>query len=226
MLFVKVGRRIGAGIVSEGRLYRGALGATGLIGAIPVHWGDRSGTLDAMAGSDMILREGRLAAETERSPFLADQLRRGGEITAIDVGQAAQMGDAACTEILTTAGRLIGQVVATLTNTLNPEVIILSGSIVQTNDIILAAVREAVYGASHPLVTRDLRIIRSQMGSSAGLVGAARAGAELLFAPAFLKDWVMQGSPLLHPGFAAFRAGLDAAPPPPVSAPPPRRGAP
>jgi predicted NBD/HSP70 family sugar kinase len=226
MLFVKVGRRIGAGIVSEGRLYRGALGATGLIGAIPVHSGDRTGSLDALAGSDMILREGRLAAETERSPFLADHLRRGSEITAIDVAQAAQMGDEACAEILTTSGRLIGQVVATLTNTLNPEVIILSGSIVQTNDIILAAVREAVYGSSHPLVTRDLRIIRSQMGSSAGLVGAARVGAELLFAPGFLKDWVMQGSPLLHPGFVAFRAGLDTTPPPPVSVPPPRKGVP
>ncbi len=104
MLFVKVGRRIGAGIVSEGHLYRGALGATGLIGAIPVHSGDRTGTLDALAGSDMILREGRLAAETARSPFLADQLRRGGEITAIDVAQAAQMGDEVCVEILDHVG--------------------------------------------------------------------------------------------------------------------------
>ena len=226
MLFVKVGRRIGAGIVSDGRLYRGALGATGLIGAIPVHSGDRPGTLDTLAGSDMILREGRLAAETGRSPILADLLNRLGEITAIDVAQAAQMGDEACAEILTTSGRLIGQVVATLTNTLNPEVIVLSGSIVQTNDIILAAVREAVYGASHPLVTRDLRIIRSQMGSSAGLVGAARVGAELLFAPGFLKDWVMQGSPLQHPAFVAFHASLNSTPPPPVAVPPLRKGAP
>jgi predicted NBD/HSP70 family sugar kinase len=222
MLFVKVGRRIGAGIVAEGRLFRGAQGATGLIGALPVHLDDKNGTLDAMAGSDMILREGRLAAETGRSAFLADQMRRGGEITAIDVAQAAQMGDAACVEILSTSGHLIGQVVATLTNTLNPEVIVLSGAIVQTNDIILAAVREAVYGASHPLVTRDLRIIRSQMGSSAGLVGAARAGAELLFAPGFLKDWVMQGSPLKHPAFLTFRNDLDAAPPPPAPLPPMR----
>jgi predicted NBD/HSP70 family sugar kinase len=222
LLFIKVGRRIGAGIVNEGRLLRGAQGATGLIGALPVHLGDRSGTLDAIAGSDMILREGRTAAETGRSAFLADQLRRGGEITAIDVAQAAQMGDAACVEILTTSGRLIGQVVATLTNTLNPEVIILSGAIVQTNDIILAAVREAVYGASHPLVTRDLRIIRSQMGSSAGLVGAARAGTELLFAPQFLKDWVMQGTPLKHSAFLSFRDDLEAAPPPPAPSPPSR----
>jgi predicted NBD/HSP70 family sugar kinase len=226
MLFVKVGRRIGAGIVTEGRLFRGAQGATGLIGALPVHLGDRTGTLDSMAGSEMILREGRLAAETGRSHILADQLRRGSEITAIDVVQAAQLGDSACVDVLTTAGRLIGQVVATLTNSLNPELIVLSGSIVQTNDFILAAVREAVYGTSHPLVTRDLRIIRSQMGSSAGLVGAARMGTELLFAPGYLKDWVMQGAPARHPGFVAFRSRLDdpsAQPAPPI---PPTKGTP
>ena len=220
MLFVKVGRRIGAGIVWDGQLYRGGQGAAGLIGALPVTSVDRSGTLDALAGSDMIQREGLAAAADGRSPLLADILRRGGEeITAIEVSQAAQMGDAASVAILATSGHLIGQVVATLANALNPDLIVLSGSIVQTNDILLAAVREAVYGASHPLVTRDLRIIRSQMGSSAGLVGAARVASEALFAPGFLKEWVIQGSPLAHPAFAAFLSRL-ANHPAPASAPP------
>lgn len=166
----------------------------------------------------MIQREGLSAAQDGRSPMLADIQRRGGEITAIEVSQAAQIGDPASVAILTKAGHLIGQVVATLANALNPELIVLSGSIVQTNDILLAALREAVYGASHPFVTRDLRIIRSQMGSSAGLVGAARVASEQLFAPSFLKEWVMQGSPLAHPAFAALQDRLSQtapAPPPP-----------
>jgi predicted NBD/HSP70 family sugar kinase len=222
LLFIKVGRRIGAGLVADGALYRGAQGAAGLIGALPVQSGERSGTLDALAGSDMIEAEGLAAARDGRSPILADILRRGGAITAIEVSQAAQMGDPVLSSILSEAGHLIGQVTATLANMLNPDLIVLSGSIVQTNDIILAAVREAVYGASHPLVTRDLRIIRSQLGSSAGLVGAARVASEALFAPHFLKDWVMQGSPVAHPGFAAHLARLTAASVPARdSAPPP-----
>jgi hypothetical protein len=156
----------------------------------------------------MIQREGMAAAGDGRSAVLADILRRGGEITAIEVSQAAQVGDPAASAILATSGHLIGQVVATLANALNPDLIVLSGSLVQTNDILLAAVREAVYGASHPLVTRDLRIIRSQMGSSAGLVGAARVASEALFAPSFLKEWVMQGRPLAHPAFAEFLGRL------------------
>ena len=159
----------------------------------------------------MIKREGCALAESGRSPVLADLMRRGAEITPIEVSQAAQIGDQASSAILSKSGHLIGQVVATLANALNPEIIVLSGSLVQTNDILLAGIREAVYGASHPLVTRDLRIIRSQMGSSAGLVGAARVASEALFAPAFLKDWILQGKPTLHPDFAAFRARADQA---------------
>ena len=102
----------------------------------------------------------------------------------------------------------------------------LSGTLVQTNDNLLAGIRETVYGASHPLVTRDLRIICSQMGSSAGLVGAARVASEALFSPSFLKDWILHGKPNMHPGFVAFHGLADKAePPPPNHLPPsdPRR---
>ena len=225
MLFIKVGRRIGAGIVCDGQLYRGAQGAAGLIGALPVVSDGVTGTLDMMAGSEMIQREGHALGENGGSPFLGDLLRRGAEITPIEVSQAAQIGDPASSAILSKSGHLIGQVVATLANALNPEMIVLSGTLVQTNDILLAGIREAVYGASHPLVTRDLRIIRSQMGGSAGLVGAARVASEALFAPAFLKDWILQGKPTLHPDFAAFRARAnEAEPAPSVIAPPSDQG--
>lgn len=209
MLFIKVGKRIGAGLVIDGRLYRGAQGATGLIGSLPVQGADRIGTLDAMAGSEMIAQEGRAAAESGSSPVLAEIQRRGGEVNAIEVAHAAQMSDAAAIEILSQSGRLIGQVVATLANTLNPQIIVLSGSIAQTNDILLAAVRETVYGASHPSVTRDLRILGSQLGASAGLAGAALVATEAIFAPAFLRDWVMQGTPVAHPAFVQLAAQIN-----------------
>ena len=210
MLFVKVGKRIGAGLVSDRTLFRGAQGAVGLIGSVPVTLGDRHGTLESMAGSDAIARQGRSAAESGDSAILADLVRRGGDISAIEVAHAAHMGDAAAIEILSQSGRLIGQVVATLANMLNPELIVLSGSTAQSNDILLAAAREAIYGASHPLVSRDLQIIRSQMGSSSGLVGAAIVAAEGMFAPAVLRDWIMAGRPQAHPQFQSLKARIEA----------------
>ena len=201
MLFVKVGKRIGAGVVVEGSLYRGAHGAAGLIGQLPVTSDGRTGPLELLAGSDAIALEGRAAAGNGESPYLADILARSGEITSIDVGQAAQSGDTTAMEIMSHSGRLIGHVIATLANMLNPSHIVLSGSIAQTNDILLAAVREIVYGESHPLVTRDLRIGASRLGSSAGLVGGAAVVVDALFDPDFLRSWINRGAPVHAPEF-------------------------
>ena len=75
----------------------------------------------------------------------------------------------------------------------------IAGALAQTNDIFLAAVREAVYGASHPLVTRDLQILQSQLGNTAGLLGSAHICLNALFEPKMLRGWVMMGTPLMHP---------------------------
>jgi len=101
--------------------------------------------------------------------------------------------------LLARTGRLIGYTLAALTNSYNPSLIVLGGALAQSSDILLAAVREAVYRRSHPLVSRDLRIVRSQMGSSAALVGAAISVSDETFEPHTLSAWVSFSSPLKHP---------------------------
>ncbi|WMS43772.1 ROK family protein [Acuticoccus sp. MNP-M23] len=224
MLFVKVGKRIGAGIVCDGQLYRGAQGSAGLIGQMPTTFGGRTAALDVLAGSDMITAEGLAAARDGSSPALADILSRGGDVTAIDVGQAAQMGDPVSMEIMARSGNLIGHVVAAFANMLNPSIIVLSGSVAQTNDILLAAVREAVYGESHPLVTRDLKIRASRLGSSAGLLGAAKVVIEALFDSDFLREWITLSEPTALERFRQTLSSHDRDKPParydPPAAPP------
>jgi predicted NBD/HSP70 family sugar kinase len=202
-LFVKFGRGISAGIMSDGRFHRGAQGAAGLIGHISTgiegdvvcRCGNRD-CLEVVAGEDAIVRRALAAAGDGRSRLLAESLAAGGMISAIDVANAAQLGDSFSAELLARSGRMVGTALAALTNAFNPSLIVLSGGIVQADDIFLAAIREAVYRGSHPLVTRDLRIIRSQMGSSAGLVGSALVVIGDLFSGAVLDRWVGSGSPL------------------------------
>ncbi|HHY49114.1 MAG TPA: ROK family protein [Alphaproteobacteria bacterium] len=206
MLFVKLGRNVTAGVISDGRLHKGVDGAAGLIG----HSAAGAETLDAAAGADVIAREALAAARSNRSPYLAAALARDDTVGAAEVGHGAQLGDAFCMELLARAGRLIGEALAPLANLLNPSLIVIGGGVAQTGDTILAAIREAVYRQSHPLVTRDLRIVRSQMGGSAGLVGAAQVVAEELFAPQTLNQWITAGTPLAHPEFQAFLAQAEA----------------
>jgi hypothetical protein len=112
------------------------------------------------------------------------------------------LGDLFCVELLGRCGRLVGEALAPLTNLVNPSLIVIGGVVAESGgDSLLAGIREAVYRQSHPMVSRDLQIMRSQMGASSGLVGAAQVVVEELFSPTLLQGWVGQGSPLHHPEF-------------------------
>jgi predicted NBD/HSP70 family sugar kinase len=210
LLFVNVGSAVGAGLCVAGQLHRGAQGSAGAIGharvAEPTDVVCRCGKvgcLDALAGGAAIARAGARLAESGLSRALSEVLANAGSIVAADVAIAAAQGDHACVELLQGAGSLIGIAAAGLVDSFNPEVLVLGGPVVQAGDLFLASVREAVYGHSYPLATRDLRIVRSVMGQSAGLVGGAHAIVERVFAPEVLRSWLEAGSPLGHPEIAA-----------------------
>lgn len=213
MLFVDLSREISAGLICDGLLYRGTGGGAGMIGHIAT--GEEpnvickcgnTGCLEAVAGTDAIVRTALQAVQNGQSPYLSEILAANGEITAVDVGTAAIMGDAFCAELLSRCGRLIGSTLAALTNSFNPSLIVLGGGLAQNSDILLAAIREAVYRKSHPLVSRDLRIVRSQMGSSSALVGSAFSLVDEIFASHVLGSWISHGSPVKHPDLADYVA--------------------
>lgn len=142
------------------------------------------------------------AAEDGRSPYLAQALARQGELSVVDIGHAAQLGDLFCVDLLGRCGRMVGEALAPLANLVNPALIVIGGVVAESGgDSLLAGIREAVYRQSHPMVSRDLQIIRSQMGASSGLVGAAQVVVQELFAPGTLQGWIGLGSPLRHPDF-------------------------
>ena len=206
MLFVSLGKEITAGIVCDGRLYRGAQGGAGLIGHIstgednhaPCKCGNL-GCLEAVAGADAISRAATKAAQSGQSPELAELLAANGELSPTEIATAAIMGDAFSAELLARSGRLIGTTIASLTNAFNPSLIVVGGPWAQQSDILLAAIREAIYRRSHPLMSRDLKIARSQMSGSATLIGLALSMVDELFAAYPLARWVKHASPLAHP---------------------------
>lgn len=209
MILVDIGREISAGLISGGRLHMGAQGGAGMLGHFHVddaaeavcRCGKR-GCLETVAGAEVIVQAATRGALDGKSRLLEETLSASGEITAADVGVAAQRGDSFSVDLLARSGRLIGAAIAEMANAFNPSLIVLSGSLVQTSDILLSAIRETVYRRSHPLVGRELRIVRSQMGASAALTGAATVVVESLYDTAPLSFWVALGSPLRHPEFA------------------------
>ena len=217
ILCVRLDRSISAGVASDGRLHRGSQGYSGLIGHAPTgetgditcHCGAK-GCLDVVASGEALAREALAAAKDGRSRYLAEMVERQGDVTANEVSHGAQLGDAFCAELLARSGRLVGETLAPLVNLLNPAVVVLAGALAHSGEIILAAVREAIYRRSHPLVTRDLRIVRSELAGSAELIGAAALALDDLFDLPRAREWMPLGTPRLQPSFVDFLATAKA----------------
>ena len=64
--------------------------------------------------------------------------------------EAARAGDAGCRRVIGDAGRALGQVVATLLNVLNPEMLIVGGDLAAAGDLLLDGIRESVARAALP----------------------------------------------------------------------------
>jgi glucokinase-like ROK family protein len=202
IVFIKIGSGIGAGLISGGRLHRGASGAAGEVGHITVVddesvrcWCGNTGCLVQLASGEALSRLGTAAADSCRSPYLAALRSAGEEIDARAVAAAAATGDAASLELLTRAGHLIGTALATVVNSFNPTLILVGGGVAAAGDLLLAAIRETVYRRSLPLSTRDLRIAFSPLSDTAGLIGAAFMVLDHLFSRDYLGCWIDHGSP-------------------------------
>ncbi|MET0992411.1 MAG: ROK family transcriptional regulator [Lacisediminihabitans sp.] len=163
LLFIKVSTGIGAGIIGNGQLQRGALGTAGDLGHVRVG-----------RGGDVICRCGNVGCLEALAG--APAIAAGLGITAGgsgDVVRLAEAGDVATIAALRQAGRDLGEVLATCVSLLNPSVIVLGGALSAAGDHVLAGVREVVYSRSLPLATAHLTIARAASSDDAGVIGAS-----------------------------------------------------
>ena len=209
VVVVKIGTGIGAGIISDGRLHRGAQGSAGDVGHIQIS-DDPSvvcrcgnlGCLEALAGGAAIGRHGASAALEGRSPRLRAALDEFGQVTAEDVARAAAFGDPVAVELLGAAGRRVGHMLASVVNFFNPSLIVVGGGVAQSGDQLLAAIRETIYRRSLPLATRELLIQRSSLGGLGGVIGTSALVVDRLFARESIERWLPAGIPAGMPEVA------------------------
>jgi glucokinase-like ROK family protein len=202
VVVVKLGTGIGAGIISDGRLHRGAQGAAGDVGHVQVvddpgvvcRCGNL-GCLEALAGGAAIARDGLAAATAGRSANLQAALDLRGAISAEDVARAASFGDPVAIQLFAAAGHRIGAMLASIVNFFNPSLVVIGGGVASGPDQLLSGIRETVLRRSLPLATRDLQLRRSSLGGLAGVIGGASMVVDELFARDALARWIEAGDP-------------------------------
>ncbi|MBU5423238.1 ROK family protein [Cellulomonas hominis] len=176
MLFVKVATGIGSGIISDGRLRRGAQGAAGDIGHIAVPGAAdvpcRCGNLGCLEA----VASGRALAETLTATGLP--AANGADVVAL-----VRSGDLAAGRAVRQAGREIGSVLAACVSLLNPSLVVIGGVVAEAGEHLIAGIREVVYQRSLPLATQHLRIVTSQARSQVGILGASAMAVDHVLSP-------------------------------------------
>jgi predicted NBD/HSP70 family sugar kinase len=175
LLAVKLGTRIGCGIISAGRLHRGVGGAAGEISHTSV---EGESTIPCVCGTPHCLESvasgGAIAARLARQGY---DVR-----TAADVVELGRAGDADVVEVLRNAGTLIGGVLATIVNFFNPRDVVLGGTMSASSPLV-AAIRAELFQRCLPLVTEDLDVRAARRPNDAGVRGACSLILEEVLAP-------------------------------------------
>jgi glucokinase len=181
MVFLTMGTGIGAGIITNGRLYRGASDLAGEIGHVRL---TRSGPLGHnKTGSVEGWASGAGMAKVARRE-IASSLRRGEAtsiaayldpsqtLTAMDIGVAMQQGDPVAKRIVNSTGRRLGEALAILVDVLNPERIVIGGLAVRLGERLLAPARKIMQREAVAASANVCEIVPAALGERIGDVAA------------------------------------------------------
>ncbi|MFK7603370.1 ROK family protein [Deinococcus sp. SM5_A1] len=164
-IYVTVSTGIGAGIVLNGRIWRGRHGVAGELGHItvmpggPVSGAGLDGALEAVASGTAIARDASYALNRDVSTAEAFTL--------------AQQGHPGARRVVAQAMKHIGVALADLQKVIDPEVFVIGGGVASVGDYFFHGVQAAAdeYAQGFAPVT----IRRAQLGPDAGVIGAALA---------------------------------------------------
>jgi glucokinase len=178
LVYYNIGTGIGAGIVIDREIYRGANGNAGELGHVTVlpdgplcDCGNR-GCLEALCSGTAIGRRGEEAVRTQPRRGRGIRQASDGPITAKAVFDAARTGDGLALELVNESCRYLGMGVAAAMNALAPEAIVLGGSVAKAGRVLLEPLREQADRFLMPVHRPHLRILPAGLKGNSGLLGA------------------------------------------------------
>jgi glucokinase len=175
-IVLMIGTGIGAGILSEGRLLRGAHELSGCAGWLTITRAQLpniagAGELESLASGPAIARAARQRSRQEESSLSQLEVSR---ISAHEVATAARAGDGLALDVFANAGRFLGYGIANMVSILDPEVVILGGGLSAVADLYLESLRNAMMERAQPVSAKQVRVVVSRLGGKANLLGCAR----------------------------------------------------
>jgi glucokinase len=180
LVCMAIGTGIGGGIVVNGQLHLGISGTAGEVGhqvieanGPPCACGSR-GCLETLASGAAITAMALKAITQGVTTRITDMVENDlNAVTPEIIAQAASKGDAVACEIFERAGYYLGIGVANLITVISARMVIIGGGVAQAGDLLFDPLRRTVMDRVRLTPMDQVQIVGAQLGTDAGLVGAA-----------------------------------------------------
>lgn len=175
MVFFTIGTGIGGGLVIDGELRLGALGAAGELGHQtilpdgPLCGCGNRGCLEALASGPAIAGEGVRLMRSGLAPRLHELT--GGNADAVTPKNMSEAADDSVRGVFKRAGEFIGIAAANIVTALHPDLVVLAGGVAEAGDLLLEPVRQTIRSRVRMFPAENIPVLRSELGADAGLLG-------------------------------------------------------
>lgn len=187
-LVVNIGWGIGLGIIADGRIYYGKNGYSGELGHVHAydngvlcHCG-KKGCLETEVSGRAVLRKLTERIRNGESSLLAPKVKASAAVTIEELLDAVEREDPLCIELISQTGSELGRHLAGLINLLNPEVIVIGGSLAQVEPCYFLQFAElSIRKYALKLMSQHIPIETSALGADAGVIGACLLARSRIF---------------------------------------------
>ena len=162
MVMLTLGTGCGGGAVVDGKLFRG--------------WAEFG---HMVIVHDGIPCQGTCTGRGHLEPYVTGvaatklaQAEFGPAVDAHRLVRLANEGEQRAVEILDGIGRHLGSGIGTLVNIFNPELVVIGGGFAAAGDFVLEPAREVMRREALARVGYRIPIVRAELGTAAGLIGA------------------------------------------------------
>jgi glucokinase len=180
MVGLAIGTGIGGGLVINGQLHLGVGGTAGEVGHQMIDpygppcgcgsWGCLEAFASGPAITAMALKAITQGLTTSIAEIVSYDLNK---VTPEIISQAAQAGDSIAKDIYERAGFYIGIGVANLIAIISPQMVVIGGGVAQAGDLLFDPIRRTVRERARVTPIEQVQIVPTQLGTDAGLIGAA-----------------------------------------------------
>ena len=177
IVMVTLGTGVGGGVIVDGHIVAGAMGAGGEIGHIKVNDEEtltcgcgKTGCLEQYASATGVVTLTKRALEASDQP---SSLRDLAEVTAKDTFDAAKAGDALALAVVEQFGEILGKGLAMIACVVDPEMFVIGGGVSKAGTIITDVVKK-YYTPNTFHACREAQFKLAELGNDAGIYGCVK----------------------------------------------------